>query len=56
MGFKTVTDLDKWFRENVIHINDIFQFKKISQIDFNYRISKLTKQWDEYHKQLTRGD
>lgn len=54
MEFKTVTDLEKWFRENVMHINDLFQLKKISQIDFNYRISKLTKQWDKYYKQLTR--
>lgn len=56
MEFKTMTDLNKWFRENVMYINDLFQFKKISQIDFNYHINKLTKQWDKYYKQLTRGD
>ena len=56
MEFKTVTDLDKWFRENMYHIQDLFNLGKMSQRSYNYHIRKLISRHEKYTKELTRGD
>ena len=56
MEFKTVTDLDRWFRENMYHIQDLFNLGKMSQRSYNYHIRKLISRHEKYTKELTRGD
>ena len=52
MEFKTVTDLDKWFRDNVFHIQDLFERQRISQQVYNYHIRKLIKRHESYRAKL----
>ena len=56
MEFKTVTDLDRWFRENVQHILDQRRLGKLSYYGIFINLKALDIKWQKYHKQITRGD
>lgn len=56
MEFKTVTDLDKWFRESMRNLLDRHKMKQISDYGFVHLAKQLDRQWEVFHYKIIRGD
>lgn len=52
MEFKTVTDLDKHYRESMRVLIDRHRLKQLSDYGFVQQAKVLDRRWEKYHKQL----
>ena len=56
MEFKTVTDLDRYYRDSMRMLLDRHRLKQLSDYGLVQQAKQLGKEWDELHHKLTRGD
>jgi len=56
LEFKTVTDLDKYYRESMRALIDKHRLKQLSYYGFTQQAKLLDRRWDKLHHKLTRGD
>ena len=52
MEFKTVTDLDKYYRESMRALIDGHRLKMLSDYGFVQQVKVLDRRWEKFHKQL----
>ena len=56
MEFKTVTDLDKHYRESMRTLIDRHRLKQLTDYGLVQEAKRLDKEWDKLYYKLTRGD
>lgn len=56
MEFKTVTDLDRYYRDSMRMLLDRHRLKQLSDYGLVQQAKRLDKEWDKLHHKLTRGD
>ena len=56
LEFKTVTDLDRYYRNSMRTLLDRHRLKQLSDYGFVQQAKQLDKEWDKLHHKLTRGD
>lgn len=56
LEFKTVTDLDKYYRESMRVLIDRHRLKQLSDYGFVHQAKLLDRRWERLHHKLSRGD
>ena len=56
LEFKTVTDLDRYYRDSMRTLLDRHRLKQLNDYGFVQQAKRLDKEWDKLHHKLTRGD
>ena len=56
LEFKTVTDLDRYYRDSMRTLLDRHRLKQLTDYGFVQQAKRLDKEWDRLHHKLTRGD
>lgn len=53
MEFKTVTDLDKYYRESMRTLIDKHRLKKLSDYGFVHQTKLLDRRWERFYHKLS---
>lgn len=56
MEFKTVTDLDRYYREAMRNLIDRHQLKQISDYGFVHLTKQVDRKWEKHYNQLIRSE
>ena len=52
MEFKTVTDLDRYYRDSMRTLLDRHRLKQLTDYGLVQQVKLLDRRWDKYYKQL----